>query len=358
MKILYILPSYNISGGTPKKTLDLMKSLKKNCCLYVYKNDFSEHKKLFQQTHASIYEGNFDRNIFAHIKILLNIIDNEKVDIVQTQFSFGEIIGYFIKLLRPHVKLIVAFVGPFKPQGVRRIILKSVYKKVDMFVFVSNYVMNEKCKQFPVLLNKHSRIIYNGVQEFRSNDDCYPKFKPFSLYSTSGLVDWKNLDILIESIKILKDEHDKAINLYISGDGPERGKIEEKIKQYNLHEQVFLLGYQNNIGALLEQADIYVHPAYAEGFGIAVAESMIAGKPIIVSDAGALPELIENNKCGFVVNAFNANSWVEAILALFEDKELASEFGRNAKRRAQRKFSLSRYVCEYNSLYKSLLKEK
>ncbi len=84
---------------------------------------------------------------------------------------------------------------------------------------------------------------------------------------------------------------------------------------------------------------------------------MISAKPVIVSNAGALPELIENGKSGLIVEPFDANEWAEAILKLLEDKEMAWELGSNAKKKAQHDFSIDKYVFNYQELYKSLLKK-
>ena len=108
---------------------------------------------------------------------------------------------------------------------------------------------------------------------------------------------------------------------------------------------------------MLEQADIYVHPAYAEGFGIAVAEAMMAEKPIIVANSGALPELIENENSGLIVEPFDAKEWAHAIIRLIENKKLAKKLSVNARKKAQLEFSIDRYVNNYQDLYKSLIEK-
>jgi glycosyltransferase involved in cell wall biosynthesis len=357
MKILYIMSSYNIYGGTPKKTLDLMKSFKENSSLYVYSNQYLEFKELFEITNANIYEGNYGRNIFLHIRQLLKIIDNDNIDIVQTQFSMGETLGYFIKLFRPKIKLIIAFVAPFEPQGIKKIIVNQIYKKVDSFVFISEYVKKAKIKQFPILKIKESNIIFNGTALRVKTDDSYPKLNHTALLDVAGLSDWKNINVLLEAMNIIVNNlENNEVYLYVAGDGPERQKLEEKIKRYALEKHIFLLGYQKNIGALLDECDIYVHPAYAEGFGIAVAEAMMASKPTIVSDAGALPELIgRDQKAGLIVDQFDPRVWAEAILKLIENPEYAHSLGLEAKTRAEKEFSIEKYISNYKNLYESLL---
>ncbi|MDA7742040.1 glycosyltransferase family 4 protein [Francisellaceae bacterium] len=356
MKILYILSSYNIYGGTPKKTLNFLEYYKSKSSLYVF-SDSGKHnyKHLFEKTGANIYEGNHGRNIFRHVYSLLKIIKLEGIDIIQTQFFFGELIGFFIKLLRPEIKLVVAFVGPFPPAGTKLFFSKQIYKKVDAVVYVSKYVKYEKEKQFPSLGFIKSKVIYNGVPirtiAPKSHADSYVR-----LISVSGLVGWKNILVLFETLVILKQVL-KTVNieLYVLGDGPERQNLERYVLENRLEKNVFLLGYCTDVQTMLDQADIYVHPAYSEGFGIAVAEAMAAGKPIIVANAGALPELIENGVSGLVVDPFDSEAWAEAIIKLLEDENYARELGKQAKLRAENKFSVKQFVLNYEKLYQQLL---
>ena len=133
-------------------------------------------------------------------------------------------------------------------------------------------------------------------------------------------------------------------------------KIYLETKQ--IGDYIHLLGYRTDTEVFLNDCDIFVHPCYVEGFGISVAEAMMAEKPMIVSDAGALPELVKNEKSGLVVDPFDANAWTEAILKLLEDKKMADEFGENAGIRAKNEFSIDRYVSNYRDFYTSLMEQK
>jgi len=360
MKILYIMPSFNIYGGTPKKTLDLMKAFKEDSAIYSYSNDYLEFKALFESTGGKVYVGDFGRNFFLHLKFLLKIVDEQKINIVQTQFSAGEALGYLIKLFRPKIKLIIAFVGSLEPAGIKKNIVNHFYKKADVFVSISDYVKREKLKQFPIVDKKESVIIFNGTQKREITEDVIPKINHTALLSVSGLVYYKNIDILVEAMNhIVNKLEKKEVYLYVAGDGPERENLEEKIKKYSLENHIYLLGYQKNIGKLLDKCDIYVHPCYIEGFGIAVAEAMIASKPIIASNEGAMPELLtKDEKAGILVDKFDSKAWANAIIKLIEDKDYASKLGESARLRAENEFSVEKYVANYKSLYKSQLEKK
>ena len=187
-KVLYIMSSYNIYGGTPKKTLDLMKFFKENSVLYVYNNTYQEFKYLFENTGGKVYEGFYEKNYFKHLNKLLKIVKDNNVDIVQTQFSMGETLGYLLKKFNPKIKLVAAFVGSNKPSTIKSVFLNQIYKKVDYFIYVSKYVKREKENQFPLLLKKESKVIYNGAELREDLGDGEVNLKRISILGIATLL--------------------------------------------------------------------------------------------------------------------------------------------------------------------------
>lgn len=357
-KILYIMSSYNLYGGTPKKTLDLMKYFKEKSVLYVYHSTFPQLKSEFEATKGKIYEGFYDRNIVLHLRKLLKIVDNEKIDIIQTQFSMGEILGFLIKLFRPKVKLVVTFVSAIKPSKTKSPIVGLIYHKVDTFIYISKFVYKKKIKQFPFLVKKKGSIIYNGTEERFDNGTTIPIIKGQSILCVGALIKLKNIQILIEALDILiyqKGERD--IHLYLAGEGIYKPILERQIKEKKLESFVHFLGNQSNIGGLLERATVFAHPSFNEGFGLSVAEAMHARKPIIVSNAGALPELIDDKISGLVVEPHDAEGWADAILNLLSDTKIAKSYSDQAKLKAANEFSVKKFTKSYEFFYQDIFQE-
>ncbi|HPY67321.1 MAG TPA: glycosyltransferase family 4 protein [Bacteroidales bacterium] len=356
MKILYILSSYNVYGGTPKKTLDLMRYFGENSVLYVYNNVFQEFKESFESTGAKVFEGFYSSNLIKHLRTLLLIIDEERIDIVQTQFSLGEGLGFLVKLFRPKTKVVVCFVGANKPGFFKSILARVFYRQMDVYVFISKYIKEEKIKQFPILKKYRSEIIYNGAELRVDEGEIKVEFKKYAILDIAGLIELKNLEILVKAINlIIKKKGRNDIYLYIAGDGPQRTDLEALIKTLGLQEHIILLGYKSNVGFLLNSCDIFVHPSYAEGFGIVVAEAMLAEKPVIVSDAGALPELIQHEYSGLVIDPFDEAKWADAIIKLLDNPDYSKYLAHNAKLKAETEFSIEQFASQYNELYMSLI---
>ncbi|NMH87631.1 glycosyltransferase family 4 protein [Flavivirga algicola] len=356
-KILYILPSFNKFGGTPKKTMDLIKYSSNTCYLYVWTNAYAEEfKHDFVEAGAHILEGSSNnRNIVKHIRSILKIIDKHDIKIVQSQFFFGELLAGILKILRPKIRLIIAFVGSMSPKGYKKQVLNLLYSKVDMFVYISEYVKKEKTKVYPKLKKAKGIVIYNGTVKPVSTSKVVEKTeKNITVLCVSGLSKIKNVQILIDCMEVLLERKYNHVQFLIAGDGPERLDIERQIIDKGLGKNFKLLGYQKNIGDLYKKTDIFAHPCYIEGFGIAVAEAMLEEKPIVGANAGALPELIINKKTGLLVHPFKAQEWANAIIKYIEDPNYAKDFAVKAKQYAEVEFSVKRFVENYNKLYKHL----
>ncbi|MFC1785294.1 hypothetical protein ACFL0J_06680, partial [Candidatus Neomarinimicrobiota bacterium] len=137
MKILYILSCPDIFGGTARKTLNIIKNSDKNSIVYFYSEKFNENVRFFENEGVITHRGYFGRNIYRHVNKLIQIIDKNNIDIVQTQFSMGTILGNFIKLFRPQIKLILTFEGSSKPNILKSLLVKCAYKKSDAIVYIS-----------------------------------------------------------------------------------------------------------------------------------------------------------------------------------------------------------------------------
>lgn len=356
MNILYLLPSANLFGGTPVKTLQILENSLGNYYVYFWKQEYLEFDKVFDKTGAKIAKGYYGKNYIKHLFKIVQLIDENEINIIQTQFSFGELLAGFIKIVRPKVKIVITFESSLSPGILKSCVLNFFYRRVDAFVYISEYVKIEKNKQFSILNHSIGYVIYNGSNVKCDTGTEIVKFNNFALLDIAGLIGIKNIKILIEAIdicvNIMKREN---LFLYIVGNGPQKQELEKLIIKLTLQRHIFLLGYQTNIGKLINQCDAFVHPCYEEGFGLVISEAMQAQKPIIVANAGALPELIENEKTGLVIDPHDPNKWADAIVRLMDNPELSSFLASNAKKRVQEAFSVERYVKDHETLYNSLI---
>jgi glycosyltransferase involved in cell wall biosynthesis len=143
----------------------------------------------------------------------------------------------------------------------------------------------------------------NGI-EF----DLITKIKPAKEKSdvifVGRLMSYKNVDVLIKSIKLIKEKNPEIKSLII-GDGPEKKKLEELTRKLNLEKNIKFLGFLENnddVYALMKSSKVFVLPSTREGFGIVVIEANACGIPVITVNHkdNAARDLIEEGKNGFV----------------------------------------------------------
>ncbi|HAR62079.1 MAG: hypothetical protein DKM50_01920 [Candidatus Margulisiibacteriota bacterium] len=358
MNILHILPSLNLYGGTPRIVKDLVTQSKHMHYIYCRsswegKDKYEEFRVEFIKSNINLFDGLYGKNIVKHIYEMLKIIDKNSIEIIHCYFDYCIVLGGIIRCLRPQIKLIVTFQGSSSPSGYLTIsLLALAYRKVDKFIYISKYVKESKYQVFAGLKNKEEQIIYNGANKYKSHTT---KLSNQQIISTiSGLNKYKNLPVLIDCMNIIVNEKKRNIILNIIGDGDEKANIENRIKIYNLESHINLLGYRSNVSDYLNESLLCVHPADQEGFGIAVVEAMLMKKPVILSNAGALPELIADNESGILADPYNPYDWAEKIMKLLDDKNLRDRVAIKGYERASKLFSIQRYVNELDKVYSGI----
>lgn len=159
----------------------------------------------------------------------------------------------------------------------------------------------------------------------------------------------KNHLMLLEAFAEVTRRVDNA-RLLIVGEGSQRTAIEQKIKALNLETAVQVLGVRRDVPRLLAAADLFVLSSDREGLPIAVLEAMAAGKPVVATAVGDLPEVVEDSETGRLVEAKNSLAMATAIIEILSDLALSSKMGATAKR-AVEDYSLQAMLEKFNRLY-------
>lgn len=141
-------------------------------------------------------------------------------------------------------------------------------------------------------------------------------------------------------------------DLFLVGDGELRPRAERLSRTLGIAQRVHFLGRRRDIPELLKMADIYVHPPTFEGFGIAAAEAMAAGKPIVATNVAGLAQVV--NDAGILVPPGDPAALARGIRSLIASPERRAQLSRTAVERSRR-FSIEKTVTSYIDLYGSVL---
>ena len=148
----------------------------------------------------------------------------------------------------------------------------------------------------------------------------------------------KGLKYLIEAVRLVN------VKTVIIGDGPLRPELERLIKEYNLENQIILTGRIPDAYKYLKAFDVFVLPSLKEGFPWIILEAMASETPIIATNVGALPEIIEHGKEGLLIDIKNSQKLAEKIAYIIEHPEKSQEMTALAKQKLIQQFTLQKML--------------
>jgi len=168
----------------------------------------------------------------------------------------------------------------------------------------------------------------------------------FRLGACGRLVKQKGFAFLLEAVACLSNEIDWS--LVIAGDGKLRTKLEAHAKRLGLGQRCLFLGHLDTLSEFYANLDALIVPSLYEGFGFVAAEAALAGLPVVASNTSSLTEIVIDGKTGMLVPPRNASALAAAIQRLAQDRKLASNYGKAAKKSAQERFNPARLQNELN----------
>ncbi|MSR47674.1 MAG: glycosyltransferase family 1 protein [Planctomycetes bacterium] len=134
----------------------------------------------------------------------------------------------------------------------------------------------------------------------------------------------KGQDLVLDAFAALR--HDGVLAL--AGDGPDAAALRERAKRLGIADRVRFLGARTDITDLLHAADLFVHAARWEGFGRVVAEALAAGRPLVATRVGGIPEFVTDGANGLLVAPDSSEALATAMASLLEDRPRARALGR------------------------------
>ena len=142
--------------------------------------------------------------------------------------------------------------------------------------------------------------------------------------------------------------------LVLIGEGPDVSACQKLARELKIENRVSFLGEQEYIEEILPIADVFLLPSAHESFGLVALEAMSCAVPVIATNVGGMPEVIEDGKSGFLADPSDLATMTEIAVALARDPARRHEIGEAARERAAA-FATSHAVEHYIALYRSLL---
>jgi len=201
------------------------------------------------------------------------------------------------------------------------------------------------------------------TEAFSQAPDCASMRREFGLdedmiaIAVAGqLIPRKGHRHLLQAMSTLRLTHPK-VRLVIFGEGYLNNQLRAQASALGLGDAVQFAGYRDDLDALIGCFDLFVHPASAEGLGIAVLKASAAGLAVVACDAGGLRESVVDGQTGLLVAPGDADALGQAIRTLVDDEAMRANLGAAGRERMQNEFSIATMAAKHLTLYESLLAE-
>lgn len=294
-----------------------------------------------------------------------------KADIVHT-YNIGTLdVGFWARLagvrrvVHAEHGLNAADIGA--PNRKYKLLRRAIAQIIDVFVPVSNDIANWLIKDVGLSANK-VELIRNGIDtgHYRPQPDAaiealrhtlgFSVVPTFILGTVGRLDPVKGFDTLIAAFAQLTEQHPElSVGLVIAGEGPERNRLAQQIANSGLSDRAKLLGNRDDIDLLIPSLDVYLCSSISEGIALTLLEAMSSARPIVATETGGNPELIDDGRTGLLVPVGAAGAMADAIYRLLDDQKLAERLGADARKRVCAEFSIVAMQDAYEHLYDRLL---
>lgn len=167
----------------------------------------------------------------------------------------------------------------------------------------------------------------------------------------------KGLETLIQAMPVVRAAAPGS-RLLIAGTGPMETRLKSMVRSAGLDGCISFVGFCSNAFEFMKGLDIFVLPSRTEGCPIVVLEAMAMGVPVVATDVGGTPELVEDNVTGLLVKSQSPDELAKSILLLLADRDRAERMGREGHQRAFGKFHPRTFIDAVENMYLELLEGK
>jgi glycosyltransferase involved in cell wall biosynthesis len=235
-------------------------------------------------------------------------------------------------------------------RGNARPVRNSISNRIIFKNIITAVIANSEETKRSVLKNNNSlfpfnkiKVLYNGLDLKRFDALEYQnifdnKAGSIILGSAGRLSEEKGHHLLVEMALLLRKKQVSFV-LLIAGEGPMKDSLFQKCRAGGLEENIIFTGFVENIKSFMQSIDIFILPSLWEGFGYVSIEAMACNKPVVAFSTGSNPEIIEDDKTGFLVNCYDTNELAEKVSLLISNQALRLAFGKAGRKKVENTFN-------------------
>jgi glycosyltransferase involved in cell wall biosynthesis len=305
----------------------------------------------------------FKRRVWPRARALQRIIEEQRIDLVHTNIRVGHDREGILAACMARIPC-VCHVRDFERLNWFDCKLAN---SAARFIYISKAVQRSHVAAGAPCTK--GRVVYNGLdlEAFDVGLDAQAGRNSFLLKPDElavGIVgrleSWKGHDVFLRAMALVKAAVPRVRGIIVGGPVPHepdyRASLIALQKHLNLTEQVTFFDYRSDVPAMMSALDVLVLASTSpEPFGRVLIEGMAASKPVVATDAGAVPEIIEDGEQGLIVAPGDPGALAGAVIRLLSDRDLSDSMGRKGRLRVQERFQVQQYVEGVQAIYRELL---
>jgi N-acetyl-alpha-D-glucosaminyl L-malate synthase BshA len=231
-------------------------------------------------------------------------------------------------------------------------------ERADAVTAVSHFLRKETRRQFGVRCKID--VVYNFIDPVlraREISPCIPACDSTQQVTLMHISNFRPVKRIRDVIMIFaKIAAVMDARLILVGDGPDSPVAEQTATELGVRNRVTFLGVVDKVAPILQAADLFLLPSETESFGLAALEAMASGVPVIASDIGGIPEVVEHGVTGYLAPVGDIDRMSAYAIELLSDRSQREGFARSAMERANRVFDYRRIVPQYEAIYERVLR--
>jgi glycosyltransferase involved in cell wall biosynthesis len=294
---------------------------------------------------------------------LARLLQAARPDIVHTHGYFASVIGR-LAARRAGTPIILAHVhSTYWEYKKRHIMIERKLSRFTHKIICCSQAVESFVTNTEKIADNKTIVIYNGVDEERfspskNSTSIRAEFgmdeEAAVVGTVSSLTPHKGHEYLIQAASLVLSTL-PAARFLVVGDGPLRKKLEDQAKNLNIYPAVIFAGTRKDIPEILSLLDVFVLPSHTrEGLGIAIIEAMAVERPVVASDIGGIPEVVNDSDTGLLVPPGDPEALAKATNELLQNPARAKEMGKKGRIRVKERFTAKKMLAEIEHVYQSL----
>jgi glycosyltransferase involved in cell wall biosynthesis len=224
---------------------------------------------------------------------------------------------------------------------------KKTFKKSSLIVPICKHLEDIVNKKYP---DKETGVMYQGISASRWYQEKGMILKHPCVGLLQGAVIWGKAKEMLILENVLKSMPN--VTFYWAGDGPYRNKILSVLNKYPNFKWLGSLEYPDKVRQYLSEIDVYALVSGIDMSPLTLQEAQLMKKPVIATNVGGIPELMENKKTGLLVEKGNSEDCIEKLSLLINDEQKRKNMGEAGRKFVEENFNWEKIACEFLEILK------